>query len=157
MSELMSLQLKEGAREEQQVSATAWRGASSGHSQCQEYAGMTTARCPQSNKLAWWGCVPVTADWRVMCIKIEAGAFTNQPAYVVKVTKRQGMYSRDVPFTRRQNKLYGRPTLHWQPTYGRPTLHWQAMYGRPTLYWQPVSMATDKSWRRRLHSSLEMN
>ena len=58
MSELMSLQLKEGAREEQPVSATAWREASSGHSQCQEYAGVMTARCPQSNKLAWWGCVP---------------------------------------------------------------------------------------------------
>ena len=55
-----------------------------------------------------------------------------QAAPVVKKPKPQSVFSRTrVPFTRRQDKMGSRPTLHWQPN----------------------SVAVDKTWRRRIRSS----
>ena len=114
------------------LSASVERRLSSEHLQSQNYRGMTTTCCPKSNRSFWWGFAPDITDWTVICT-VNWSWHPHQLAPVVEMSRPRSMFYKDAPFTKPQEKTCGLSALSWRPN----------------------SMAANRSWRRRHHSSPE--
>ena len=114
------------------TSASVKRRLSSEHLQSQNYRGMTTTCCPESNRSFWWGFAPVITDWTVICT-VNWSWHPRQLAPVVEKSRPWSMFYKDAPFTKPQEKTCGLSALPWRPD----------------------STAASRSWRRRHHSSPE--
>ena len=94
----------------------------------------TPVRCLKSSKLPWWDCALVT-DWMIACI----GSLWRSPLSLTcpcgQGDRSRSIFSVDILFARRQDKMCGLPTLHWLPH----------------------SMPADKSRRKWPHSSPQLN
>ena len=78
------------------------------------------------------GVAPDISYWTVICTA-NWSWHSHQPAPVVKKNKPQSTFYKDAPFTKLQEKTCGLSALPWWPN----------------------SMAANRSWRRRRHSSPE--